>query len=179
MKEQCENVSMGQEIKNARLNKKMSQKDLAEKLYVTPQAVSKWENDKSIPDMMTLKNIETLLNIHIIDPYIIGKDIVQESPPKIENSTIEVCENSYLNKNKKIGLYVYLCINWGAILIVSRFFMFQHALEQYVILFLCVLATFSLLNYIIKKFENKKWFFLLVTLSSIILLVITFIQLIV
>lgn len=47
-------VEVGTKIKELRKAKKLSQKELADFLHVTPQAVSKWENNKSYPDLDTL-----------------------------------------------------------------------------------------------------------------------------
>lgn len=47
-------VEIGKKIKELRVSKQLTQKALAEKLNVTPQAVSKWEREESIPDIETL-----------------------------------------------------------------------------------------------------------------------------
>lgn len=49
--------SLGSKIAEYRKNLGMTQDELAEKLGVTPQAVSKWENDISCPDIMLLPKI--------------------------------------------------------------------------------------------------------------------------
>ena len=41
----------------------MTQKDLAEKLYVTESAVSKWERGLSYPDITLLQNICSVLQV--------------------------------------------------------------------------------------------------------------------
>lgn len=45
----------------------MIQDDIAEKLNVSPQAVSKWENDISYPDIMLLPKIARLLDTTVDD----------------------------------------------------------------------------------------------------------------
>ncbi len=49
--------TIGNKIKELRRSKGMSQKDIADKLGVTSQAVSKWENDGSLPEMTMLPDI--------------------------------------------------------------------------------------------------------------------------
>ena len=44
-------------IKEIRKKNNLTQKQLAEKLNVTYQAVSKWENGKNFPDIAILKKI--------------------------------------------------------------------------------------------------------------------------
>lgn len=46
-----------------RVAKKMTQKDLAEILNVTPQAISKWENNKSYPDLDTLVELSNYFKV--------------------------------------------------------------------------------------------------------------------
>ena len=43
----------------------MSQDELAEKLFVTRQAVSRWETGKTTPDIDTLKKLSTLFDVSI------------------------------------------------------------------------------------------------------------------
>ncbi|MGI6203095.1 MAG: helix-turn-helix transcriptional regulator [Eubacteriales bacterium] len=53
--------TLGSKIAELRKNNGMTQDELSEKLGVTPQAVSKWENDISCPDIMLLPKIANLL----------------------------------------------------------------------------------------------------------------------
>ena len=48
---------IGKLIKKIRIINKLSQKEFADKYGVTPQAVSKWETGKNIPDIAILKEI--------------------------------------------------------------------------------------------------------------------------
>ena len=48
--------TIGNKIKELRRSKGMSQKDIADKLGVTSQAVSKWENGKNLPDMTMISD---------------------------------------------------------------------------------------------------------------------------
>jgi transcriptional regulator with XRE-family HTH domain len=48
---------IGKYIKELRLKNNLSQSDLAKKLSVTNQAISKWENGRGIPDVEMLKQL--------------------------------------------------------------------------------------------------------------------------
>lgn len=52
-------------IKEIRKKNNLTQEQFAKKLNVTYQAVSKWENGKSIPDIETLRLISSLYNIDL------------------------------------------------------------------------------------------------------------------
>ena len=56
---------IGNFIKSIRLDNNLTQKEFADKLGVTYQAVSKWENGKNIPDIAILKQICDEYNIDI------------------------------------------------------------------------------------------------------------------
>jgi len=63
-------LSMNQEkignfIREIRKKNNLTQKDLADKLGITYQAVSKWENGKNIPDIALLKEISKMFNVDI------------------------------------------------------------------------------------------------------------------
>lgn len=57
------NSSLGSRIAELRRKKNMTQEDLANALGVTPQAVSKWENDLSCPDITLLPQLARLFDV--------------------------------------------------------------------------------------------------------------------
>lgn len=59
-------MTLGQQIKQARENKNLSQEELAEKLGVSRQAVSKWENDTAIPQGINRETLSQILNLDLI-----------------------------------------------------------------------------------------------------------------
>lgn len=60
-------MSLGKRIAELRNSKSLTQEQLAEKLYVTRQAVSRWENDETEPDINMLRLIANTLKISITD----------------------------------------------------------------------------------------------------------------
>ena len=57
--------TLGKRIVKNRKRKNMTQDQLAEQLGVTAQAVSKWENDQSCPDISTLPKLATIFGISV------------------------------------------------------------------------------------------------------------------
>lgn len=57
--------SIGNRISQFRKEKGYTQEEMAEKLGVTPQAVSKWENDISYPDILLLPKIAEMLGVSV------------------------------------------------------------------------------------------------------------------
>jgi len=58
-------MTLGEKIKEARKNMGLSQEQLAEKLCVSRQAITKWESDRGIPDITNLKALARLLDVSI------------------------------------------------------------------------------------------------------------------
>lgn len=58
-------MNIGNNIKQLRQRKNMTQEDVAKKLGVSSQAVSKWENNANTPDIMLLPAIAELFSIPI------------------------------------------------------------------------------------------------------------------
>ncbi len=56
-------MTLGEQLSLLRRNSGMTQQELGDKLSISPQAVSKWENDLSEPDVATLKKIAMLYGI--------------------------------------------------------------------------------------------------------------------
>ena len=56
---------IGKRISKARKDADMTQECVAEKLNVTPQAVSLWETDKTVPDMYNLIDLAKLLEVSV------------------------------------------------------------------------------------------------------------------
>lgn len=58
-------IEMGKYIAKLRTDMDLSQQELADKLYVTHQAVSKWENGKGVPSIEIMVSLTKLFNITI------------------------------------------------------------------------------------------------------------------
>ena len=64
--------TIGKRISEYRKKKYLKQDELAEMLGVSPQAVSKWENDLSCPDISLLPELSRILGVSI-DEIVQGK----------------------------------------------------------------------------------------------------------
>ena len=56
-------TTMGQIIKNLRKGRGFTQEELAERLGVTYQAISKWENDSGMPDISQIVPLATIFDV--------------------------------------------------------------------------------------------------------------------
>ena len=69
-----DNYVTGAVIKKLRENKKMTQEELAQKIFVTSKAVSKWETGKGFPDVGLLESLGKALDVSVIE-LLSGEDI--------------------------------------------------------------------------------------------------------
>ena len=74
------NTTLGKRIAALRREKRLKQDELAEKLGVSAQAVSKWENDQTCPDISLLPSLAKTLGVSV-DELLSGK---QESAPIVQ-----------------------------------------------------------------------------------------------
>ena len=78
------NETFGQRLARLRKEKELTQADLATRLNVTAQAVSKWENDQATPDIDILIQLSEIFEISLDE--LLGRDkpkvSYQEKPSK-------------------------------------------------------------------------------------------------
>ena len=75
-------MTLADKLKEARKNAGLTQVELADKLCVSRQAITKWESGKGIPDVDNLKMISKVLNVSIDflldDEEVIDKTVIKE-----------------------------------------------------------------------------------------------------
>ena len=101
-------MNIGNKIKNAREENKLTQTQASESLMVSRQTISNWENGKSLPDILSVIRMSELYQISL-DELLKGDKAMME---KIEKD-IEISKTE-----KKIIKYAWIAILVGAILLV-------------------------------------------------------------
>ncbi len=101
------NLSTGEIIAKLRKEKGLSQEELAEALFVTRQAISKWESGAGAPDINNLKNIASYFNVSV--DYLINgteSNIIQEITPSPSNRGQAAKIKKEANENiKKFNIF--------------------------------------------------------------------------
>lgn len=75
-----ENMTLGKRIAALRRQHNWTQEELAEAIGVTPQAVSKWENDQTCPDISLLSALAGKLEV-TVDELLSGR---KENAPAVQ-----------------------------------------------------------------------------------------------
>ena len=83
-------MSIGERITKLRTERNISQKQLAEAMEVSRQAVSKWENDLSTPDPAKMIRLADVLNTDL--EYLTTGRVVVPSRPPIVLETVKTVE---------------------------------------------------------------------------------------
>ncbi len=99
-------AAVGKNIKSARKKLGITQEELAEKINVTRQAVSNWENGKTEPDLDTISSIAEVLGI---DSY----ELINNSPAR---KTDEYKKNRYFPGAVILGILAFLGLTASLIL---------------------------------------------------------------
>lgn len=80
-------MKLGEQIKKYRSSCNYSQEELSEKLFVSRQTISNWENNKSYPDIQSLLLISSIFNISL-------DELVKGDLPAMKNQVLN-------NKDRK------------------------------------------------------------------------------
>lgn len=98
-------IEFGEQLKRAREAKGMTQQSLAEQLYVTRQAVSRWECGNRYPDLLTTKKISLILDISL-------DDLLSENEMKKVVERNPVIEKPFAN-NIMIAFYAFIVFSFA------------------------------------------------------------------
>ena len=76
-------MEIEKKLKDARANARLTQEQVAEKIMVSRQTISNWENGKSLPDIISIMNLSDLYQISI-DELLKGDKRMKEKLEKDE-----------------------------------------------------------------------------------------------
>ena len=95
-------IKIGKFIAESRKNKKITQQELADKLYITDRAVSKWERGLSLPDADKMLDLCDILGINV-NELLNGENIdMKDYNKKTEELLVELAKQEEINNKKKM-----------------------------------------------------------------------------
>ena len=104
-------MDIAEKIIKLRKESGWSQEDLAEKLYVSRQAISRWENGTALPDAQNVLQISKLFGV--TTDYLLNDDYESDSDiPAIQTATKET--EDLFSKKKRLHLIAAICftVSW-------------------------------------------------------------------
>ncbi|MDY2927659.1 helix-turn-helix domain-containing protein [Anaerococcus sp.] len=132
---------IGDKLKEARLKKNMTQEEVAEKIFVSRQSISNWENNKTYPDIGNVIALSDLYEISL-DELLKGSDNFMKH---LEESTDLVKSNK-----KLIGIIILALITMIIIALFTEFM--PERLNMVAIFTLSIILTGLIYSEIIKRF---------------------------
>lgn len=111
---QIDKKNFGSFISQLRREKGMTQKELAEKLFISDKAVSKWETGVSIPDTALLVPLSEILGVSVTELLMCrrmdGDELSQEIVEDAVKTAVTYSAKAERAWNSKgIWIYIYLC----------------------------------------------------------------------
>ena len=134
-------MEIGKKLKNARVQSGMTQENVAEKINVSRQTVSNWENEKSYPDIISVIELSNLYSISL-DDLLKGDEKMIEH---LEEST------NVVESNKKLIEAIIVNIIVVALLIILNVFISGNRYFLVGVFCLMVITSSVLLYQIIRK----------------------------
>ena len=99
-------MDIAEKIIKLRKTNGWSQEDLAEKLYVSRQAISRWENGTALPDAENVLQISKLFNV--TTDYLLNDDYESDNDiPAVKTATEET--DALFLKKKNLHLVAAIC----------------------------------------------------------------------
>lgn len=84
-------MELGKKIKSLRLQKGVTQEELAEALYVSRTAVSKWESGRGYPSIDSLKELSAYFSV-TIDDLLSGEKLITLAEREHQSNIRNICD---------------------------------------------------------------------------------------
>ncbi|WP_296111957.1 helix-turn-helix domain-containing protein [uncultured Anaerococcus sp.] len=134
-------MRIGDQLKKARKDKNMTQEEVAEKIFVSRQSISNWENNKTYPDIGNVIALSDLYEISL-DELLKGSDNFMKH---LEEST------DIVKSNKKLIFFIVLALLFMIVMAVFTSFL-PEKVFLLAIFGLAVILTGLIYSEIIKRF---------------------------
>lgn len=148
-------IKIGKFIANCRKEKNITQEQLAEKLYITDRAVSKWERGLSLPDADKMLDLCNIFDINVNELLNGEKIDMKYYEKKNEQLLLELAKQDEL-KNKKLMTSMWTILITSALFYVGILLIAVNTLEEGILLgtIICVSTMiFVIAGFIALKFE--------------------------
>ena len=155
-------MEIGKKLKDARMKSGFTQEAVAEKINVSRQTISNWENEKSYPDIISVIKMSDCYEVSL-DYLLKGEQKMKTYYDYLEESTNVVKSNA--NRNKIITILSYMLV-WAIAMIVFWFFTSGSDAMGYSLMFLWIIlpVTTFVVSIVIGKndfWKKGKWAFTL------------------
>lgn len=154
-------IKIGKFIADCRKKKKITQQELADKLYITDRAVSKWERGLSLPDADKMLDLCNILDINVNELLNGEKINMKDYNKKTEELLLELAKQDEL-KNKKLMTSMWTILISSAIFYFGILILAINTLEEGLVLGIIICAStivFLIACFIALKFEVEAGYY--------------------
>lgn len=134
-------MEIGKKLKNARIEAGLTQEKVAEKIDVSRQTISNWENEKSYPDIISVIALSDLYSVSL-DELLKGD---QKMAEHLEEST------NVVKSNKKLTGAILLNIILMILLIALNMLLPEGTYYLVIVFCMVIMSSSALLYQIIKR----------------------------
>ena len=134
-------MEIGKKLKNARIEAGLTQEKAAEKIDVSRQTISNWENEKSYPDIISVIALSDLYSVSL-DELLKGD---QKMAEHLEEST------NVVKSNKKLTGAILLNIILMILLIALNMLLPEGTYYLVIVFCVVIMSSSALLYQIIKR----------------------------
>lgn len=133
-------MEIGKKLKSVRLQKGFTQEAVAEKIQVSRQTISNWENEKSYPDIVSIVNLSNLYDISL-------DELLKEDKHMLEH--LEESTNIVKSNKRLVAAVIINIVLLFALVLLSS--IAPNKVMFLVVVFVLSIISFSLLLYQIIK----------------------------
>ena len=150
-----------EKLQQLRKNRNLTQEELAQALYVSRTAVSKWESGKGYPSIDSLKEISKFFSVTIHD-LLSSEELITAAKSENESNILHICDLLFgaadLMGITLIILPLYPQSMEGHIISVCLFAFRQLAFPLYCVLWFCLIALccLGILKVILNRMKTEK-----------------------
>ena len=134
-------MEIGKKLKNARIEAGLTQEKAPEKIHVSRQTISNWENEKSYPDIISVIALSDLYSVSL-DELLKGD---QKMAEHLEEST------NVVKSNKKLTGAILLNIILMILLIALNILLPEGTYYLVIVFCVVIMSSSALLYQIIKR----------------------------
>lgn len=158
---------LSENLKRLRKENNLSQEELAEKLGVSRQSVSKWESENAYPEMDKLIQISKIYNVKLDD--LLNNNIKEINEEKqFKNKVNEYCKNIINNIIKTTNMFIKMSFKSKVKCLFE-----QICLIIFFVIFFSIIGAilFNFLNSILELFPEKIYYSFQSVMESIFLII--------
>lgn len=159
-------MTFGEKLKALRTEKHLTQDELAEKLYVTRTAISKWETDKGYPGIESLKAIASFFSI-TVDELLSSEEILTIAEKNQKQFKKDLCSLAFGMLDICMSLLLFLPlfaanidgeIHEASLLSLSGISLYLKIAYFIVVILICIsgILTIALQNLSVTVYEKAK-----------------------